>query len=341
MKKIKYFLFVALLYFSSVIAIGYIESNNPNGNIKDIGDAFWFAIVTLTTVGYGDLYPVTVLGKIIGLVLILGSIGILGIIISEITNKINSYMEKKKNGFFGTDFENHYIIIGYNDFALQVGKEIISTGHKIAFLTDHKDNLEKINSHFNKNNCFSLYAEYKDEENYSKLNFKAAKSVFINFEKDADTLVFVLNAKKAYPQIEYVALCNNTELKGTFENAGIKHVVSPLEVTSKLVASYIFEPEVATYTEDLISSSKNEEDSDIQQYKIIADSFYQNKSFNNAFHELKDNYNAIAIGVVKNNKVYKNPSSDYILSTNDYIILISNGASKQGLEKLFGIKEGK
>ena len=147
--------------------------------------------------------------------------------------------------------------------------------------------------------------------------------------------------KKAYPQIEYVALCNNTELKGTFENAGVKHVVSPLEVTSKLVASYIFEPEVATYTEDLISSSKNEEDSDIQQYKIIADSFYQNKSFNNAFHELKDNYNAIAIGVVKDNKVYKNPSSDYILSTNDYIILISNGASKQGLEKLFGIKEGK
>ena len=45
--------------------------------------------------------------------------------------------------------------------------------------------------------------------------------------------------------------------------------------------------------------------------------------------------------MVKDNKVYKNPSSDYILSTNDYIILISNGASKQGLEKLFGIKEGK
>ena len=96
MKKIKYFLFVALLYFSSVIAIGYIESNNPNGNIKDIGDAFWFAIVTLTTVGYGDLYPVTVLGKIISLVLISGSIGILGIIISEITNKINSYEKAGK-----------------------------------------------------------------------------------------------------------------------------------------------------------------------------------------------------------------------------------------------------
>ena len=341
MKKIKYFLLVALLYLSSVIAIGYIESNNPQGNIKDIGDAFWFAIVTLTTVGYGDLYPVTVLGKIIGLVLILGSIGILGIIISEITNKINNYMEKKKNGFFGTNFKNHYIIIGYNAFALKVGKEIISTGHKIAFLTNAKDDLEKIKTNFNHQNCFSLLAEYKDEENYKKLNFEAAKSVFINFEEDADTLVFVLNAKKVYPKIEYVALCNNNELKGTFENAGVKYVVSPLEVTSKLVASYIFEPEVATYTEDLISSSKNEEDSDIQQYKIIPDSFYQNKTFNEAFHELKDNYDAIAIAVVKDGKVHKNPSSDYVLSINDYIILISNGASKQGLENLFGIKEGK
>ena len=62
-----------------------VQSTYPEAKITDIGDAFWWAIVTVTTVGYGDLYPVTPGGKIVASMMMIIGIAILGILISIYT----------------------------------------------------------------------------------------------------------------------------------------------------------------------------------------------------------------------------------------------------------------
>jgi voltage-gated potassium channel len=66
------------------IGLYLVEGNVPDSKITNIGDAFWWAIVTVTTVGYGDIYPVTIEGKIIASVLMIFGIAILGILISTL-----------------------------------------------------------------------------------------------------------------------------------------------------------------------------------------------------------------------------------------------------------------
>jgi voltage-gated potassium channel len=61
-----------------------VESSDPEAKITNIEDAFWWAIVTVTTVGYGDLYPVTPGGKIVASMLMIVGIAILGILISTL-----------------------------------------------------------------------------------------------------------------------------------------------------------------------------------------------------------------------------------------------------------------
>jgi voltage-gated potassium channel len=61
-----------------------VEASNPDAKITNIGDAFWWAIATVTTVGYGDVYPVTVGGKIIASLLMIVGIAILGVLISTL-----------------------------------------------------------------------------------------------------------------------------------------------------------------------------------------------------------------------------------------------------------------
>jgi voltage-gated potassium channel len=61
-----------------------VESPNPNAKITNIGDAFWWAISTVTTVGYGDVYPVTAGGKIVASLLMIVGIAILGVLISTL-----------------------------------------------------------------------------------------------------------------------------------------------------------------------------------------------------------------------------------------------------------------
>jgi voltage-gated potassium channel len=66
------------------IGLFLVEGNVPNSKVTNLGDAFWWAIVTVTTVGYGDIYPVTIEGKIIASILMIVGIGILGVLISTL-----------------------------------------------------------------------------------------------------------------------------------------------------------------------------------------------------------------------------------------------------------------
>ena len=73
---------LGLCYILVLILLAAVESGSPEGKIRSFGDAFWYSIVTLSTVGYGDLYPVTALGRWVGLILVLMSVGLLSFIVS-------------------------------------------------------------------------------------------------------------------------------------------------------------------------------------------------------------------------------------------------------------------
>lgn len=69
---------VGLLLIFSAITILYVETA-PNSNIQTASDAIWWTCATLTTVGYGDLYPVTMEGRMVGILLMLSGIGVTGV----------------------------------------------------------------------------------------------------------------------------------------------------------------------------------------------------------------------------------------------------------------------
>lgn len=82
--KIIYFLLgiSAAVVLSSAIAIYFIESPHEDAEITNFIDAFWWATATVTTVGYGDVVPVTDVGRILGIVLMFVGISIIGVFIS-------------------------------------------------------------------------------------------------------------------------------------------------------------------------------------------------------------------------------------------------------------------
>ena len=69
-----------LLVMFCSIGILIFEQQDPNANIKTAGDAIWWAVSTITTVGYGDVYPVTPEGRILAMVLMISGIGLFGIL---------------------------------------------------------------------------------------------------------------------------------------------------------------------------------------------------------------------------------------------------------------------
>ncbi len=84
-------LFVVLLVTTvGGMAIVWVEATAPGANIKTGSDALWYAIVTVSTVGYGDVHPVTSLGRLIGSILILSGVGIFSVITGYISTQFLS-----------------------------------------------------------------------------------------------------------------------------------------------------------------------------------------------------------------------------------------------------------
>ncbi len=335
----------AVVFFIFLLsAILQVEKDAEGSSIKTLFDAFWYSIVTLTTVGYGDSYPVTTTGKIISLVLILFSLGVLSYVIGQISSKIQQYMEKKKLGQFGTNFANHVILVGWSDFGKLIADEIFSAGQKLAVITNNKSNVDIVKELYGEN-VFVYFGETTSMEALEKTNIKKSVSLFINLPDDSKALVYLINLRKHFRGVNVVAYLSNTELKETFYSAGATYVIPEKDISSKLIASFVFEPDVAKLTEDLLTTSDSSDASDMFEFKVDEKNPFLSSNCLDTFITLKKEHNAILLGISKKTgseyELIKNPGEKDTIEKGDYIIIVADGTTKKEIEKLFGVKEGR
>lgn len=333
------------IYLFLVWLLVFVEQDSEQSNLTNYSNAIWYSLATLTTVGYGDLFPGTIYGRMIGYVLMLTSIFIFGLLIGQLTTLMTTIRENKKLGYTGSSFNNHAVIIGWNEFGWHVVDQLVGVGKRVAVVTNRRDDVELIKEKYSPKNVFVLFSDYNNYDLLKKANIDEATIVFINMEDDTEKLVYVLNLKKIFPETEFVVTLENGDLKNTFLSAGVSNTISTKEISSKLLASYMFEPDVATYSESILSYAKSDSDYDIKQLLITPKNPYNGKAYQDVFFDLKKRYNSVLIGITKRDKyghkkLIKNPLGDLKINSGDYLIIILNGKAFKLLKRIFGVEEG-
>jgi voltage-gated potassium channel len=85
--------FVVLFIYVIALAVYSVERSAHGSNIDSFGNAVWWACVTMATVGYGDYYPVTVTGRVLAVILMMGGVAIVGTASATIVNYLNERTE--------------------------------------------------------------------------------------------------------------------------------------------------------------------------------------------------------------------------------------------------------
>jgi voltage-gated potassium channel len=213
--------FIILLIFSAAIYYAekdYVEYTVKNGhriedkvsNIKNFEDSFWWAIVTSTTVGYGDYYPVSRLGRIVGILMMFFGIALMGVITGNIASTLVERQLKEGRGLEKIKLKNHFIICGWKremaDFLhniLEKNKSFLPSEIVLINKADQEliENLKSdpVLKHIN-----FIHGDYVDERVLQRANLKSAKRVLVLADRlvegsaqevDARTVMTVLTVK--------------------------------------------------------------------------------------------------------------------------------------------------
>jgi voltage-gated potassium channel len=333
-------------YMLVALVIYWIEAGEDGALIKSYPQALWYTLVTVTTVGYGDLYPVTYLGKLAAGLMIIASVGLLGFVIGKFGEYAVENNRRKFLGMDGTDFTGHYLVIGWNDLARTVIKEMIVAGVRVAVLTQEEKDIAEMRSVFTDPQMFFVsFGLYQDDAALERLNIAKAAGAVLLTGDDTTTLVTVLQLRQLNPALKITAYIVNSQLRKTVENAGVSYVISPNEVLGRLIASAAFEPDVSSFMEAILSATTADDDMDLQEFRLVAGHPLVGTSCSEANNILVERAGSqlVSYSRLRNGawEVVRGHVTHDILQADDYLIVLANKSSAARTASFLGVKQGR
>jgi voltage-gated potassium channel len=212
----------AILILYGVIGSIYIMHLNPI-------DAFYFAVITTATVGYGDISPQTTLQKLFTVTLVLGGASLLAYaftlaiaVVSMTFEDITSgAREKRRIG----SLKNHYILCGYGRVGNAVYRELQKRNRPTLIIEKDKDLVEK--ELWVDSKILAIHGDATEESLMKQSGLNKARGVIITTGDDVSNLFITLTARELNPDIWIVTRASKIENIKRFYRSGANKVISP------------------------------------------------------------------------------------------------------------------
>ena len=194
----------------------------------DIYDSIYYTIITLATVGYGDIIPITPLQKIFSVTLALSGVGILAYIFTFIISSITQNLQDMRSGRIMerklADMQNHYILCGFGRVGVAVYEELMKRNQKVIIIEKNEERLEDLEEN---ENVILLNANATEDKTLKKVNIDKSLGVIVATGSDVDNLFIVLTTRELYNDAWIVSRASKKESINRLKHAGANKVISP------------------------------------------------------------------------------------------------------------------
>lgn len=238
---LRIFILALIVILLSSIFIHLLEPQT----FPTIFHGLWWAIITTSTVGYGDLVPVTFQGRLLAAVLILLGIGFVTSYFATLASTTVLKQKAYTNGQVSFKGGQHMIIIGWNERSREIMKNITSL-NKSQNLVLIDETLEKNPSTFS--NLHFIKGRPHIDEVLLKANVHMATKVLITadqnkneLEADMHSILTLLTIKGLNPNVYCIVEILTTEQMTNAKRAGANEIIQTNLLTSSVMIDYLFE----------------------------------------------------------------------------------------------------
>ncbi len=292
-KKIELFTLLMLVAFTILVAgiSIYVFEEHANPHINTLYDAFYWALVTISTVGYGDISPVTHEGRTITMIIILVGVGLISfatsIIVSAFSEKLN---EIRENRILHTvkKLDDFYVICGFTNMAKLVAKRFKREG--VDFLIIDSDPTvvqEALNMGY-----LAICEDATQKEAFRHINLDNTKAVMTLTNSDMHNIYICLNVRSFSKECFIISRAVDYTSHKKLKLAGANYIISPYTTAGFFAAKIIDEPIAIEAVNDILIARKN---ALCEQVEILKDSFLDGAQVGDIDF---DRYKLILLGIV-------------------------------------------
>lgn len=342
---------MGFLVIIASLAIYLFENPSNGGEIDNLFTGLYWAIVTISTVGYGDIAPHSIAGRMVAMVLILSGLAGLAfftsIIVSEFEDKMLLLRENKTYAELKR-YKDFVIICGYGRVGQEIARQLLRNKQKFIIIDKEDVNIGSARK--------QGFLVIQDDACKNSVLLNAglnhgASVVVCSTGDDIANVYITLTSRHLNANIRIISRVNRIENEKKLFQAGADNVIRPFEIAGLLAAEYAGQPVAFEAILGLLREQRNIR---LETILIQSGSFAEEQSLNAlAF----DQYKIKLIGIissntthlkhknaykVKNEHFYFNPDPQFILRAKDILVVLGreysienlrNQLEKSGLQK--------
>ncbi|OIJ13806.1 hypothetical protein BKP35_08480 [Anaerobacillus arseniciselenatis] len=313
---VRLFLMVIVLIITAGIAIHFIEPET----FPSIFEGIWWAIVTASTVGYGDYAPASTVGRLLAFIVIMFGIGVVSFFVTTLASSTITTRNALKHGELEFKKDGHFIIIGWNERS----KNMIIHLQKLNPLLEivlidqtlKQCPLKNHQMHFIRGNPLQ-------DDTLHRANIEKAHTAVITAnlhgqeaESDAKSIITLLALKGLNPNLYTVVEILTPEQKNNCERAGADEIIETSLLTSLAMVNSTLYHGISSVIHELLEHEKD--------HMLLYDDV-PSRYFGQPFQQCRLDYehqDKLIIGIKRRDQVTLHPPRSFILNERDQFIVI-------------------
>ena len=284
---------------------GFIIKYLESGSITEKESPFWWAIVTMTTVGYGDFSPSTPEGRLFAVFIMFAGIALVSLLTASISSIYVAKRIREDKGLEKVNLSGHIVLCGWNENAESIIDSLRNLSeknslHLILVNEIHEDIVNHLRNKYKDIDLYFVAGDFTSEEILKRASIEEAHTVIIipniDDEKigspDEKTIFATLTIKSMSSTVRVVAYLMHRENLTHIRRANVDEVVLSDDFGAYMLASHVMDPGIPQTTKGLLNASSDE-----RLRRVDIPSQFVGRSFDDLFEYFRSTNGWILVGM--------------------------------------------
>ncbi len=242
--------FVVVVFCIGVLGYKLIED-------YELIDAIYMSVMTVSTVGFGEVAPLSDSGKLFTSILIIFSIGGIGYVLTSLTRLfLNGYFRMTIKGYNVKKkierLQGHVIVCGYGRNGYQACQELADHEQPFIIIDKRENVINKVKAN---DNLLFIQGNASSEEVLTQARIQHAKALITALPNDADNIFVVLTAREMNPSLKIISRASNFRSDLKLKRAGADNIIMPDRIGGQRMAKLVVEEDIVEFMEYIMMQS--------------------------------------------------------------------------------------